>query len=192
MDPAEAAIAIAGVGRLRPMTDADLGMVLAWRNAPGVRAHMYTTHVISRDEHAAWWRRTRLDPSRRYFVFNGAAGPCGVVGFTGIDEAALQAEWAFYASSDAPRGTGSAMEVLALEYAFGVMGLDVLRCEVLASNARVIEMHTRFGFSTQGQEARTLADGREVIIYRLALDRGTWAGLREAALAWIIQRAETR
>ncbi len=189
MDRAEPAIEITGVGRLRPMADHDLAMVLDWRNAPGVRANMYTTHLISPQEHAAWWARTRDDPSKRYFVFEGQAGPLGVVGFTRLGEIAGQAEWAFYASPEAPRGTGSAMEVLALEYAFGPLALGALRCEVLASNPRVVEMHARFGFETVERVMRTLEDSREVIIYRLALDREVWAGLRDAALARIMQRA---
>lgn len=50
MDRAEAGIEIAGVGRLRPMAGHDLASVLDWRNAPGVRAHMYTTHLISPED----------------------------------------------------------------------------------------------------------------------------------------------
>jgi len=182
MSIAEAIIAIDNSAWLRPMTDADLNAVLAWRNAPAVRANMYTTHVITPAEHAHWWSQTCDDPSRRYFIFETRNGAFGVVGFTRIGEIAGEAEWAFYASPDAPRGSGSKMEWLALEYAFGRLALQTLRCEVLETNTRVIELHTRFGFVTVGTAIRQIDQAREANIYRLALDRHVWGGLRQSAL----------
>lgn len=44
-------------GVLRPMTEADLAQVLAWRNHPDIRANMYTQHEITMAEHRAWWDR---------------------------------------------------------------------------------------------------------------------------------------
>lgn len=181
MPMADAVIALEDFAWLRPMADADLEAVLSWRNAPAVRANMYTTHLITPGEHARWWAQTRDDPSRRYFIFETRDGAFGVVGFTRIGEITGEAEWAFYASRDAPRGTGSMMEWLALEYAFGPLALQTLRCEVLETNTRVIELHTRFGFVTAGTAIRQIDQAREANIYRLALDKGVWAGLRQSA-----------
>lgn len=182
MSIAEAVNAIDTSAWLRPMTDADLDAVLFWRNAPAVRANMYTTHLITPAEHAHWWSQTRDDPSRRYFIFETRDGAFGVVGFTRIGEIAGEAEWAFYASPEAPRGSGSKMEWLALEYAFGQLALQTLRCEVLETNTRVVELHTRFGFVTVGTAIRQIDQAREANIYRLALDRHAWGGLRQSAL----------
>lgn len=192
MPVSEAVIAIRTSAWLRPMTDADLDAVLSWRNASAVRANMYTTHVITPGEHARWWSQTRDDLSRRYFIFETPDGPCGVVGFTRIGEIAGEAEWAFYASPDAPRGTGSRMEWLALEYAFGPLALETLRCEVLESNTRVIDLHTRFGFRTVETATRIVDGNREANIYRLALDRRKWGGLRQSALDRITKQGPAR
>lgn len=188
MSMSEAVIAIDSSAWLRPMTDADLDAVLSWRNAPAVRANMYTTHLITPAEHARWWSQTCDDPSRRYFIFETRDGAFGVLGFTRIGEIAGEAEWAFYASTDAPRGTGSKMEWLALEYAFGELALQTLRCEVLETNTRVIDLHTRFGFVAVGTATRQIDQAGEANIYRLALDRDRWAGLRQSALDRLIRQ----
>ena len=44
---------------IRPMTQSDLDMVLAWRNHPAVRQHMLTQHIITPDEHHAWFAMAR-------------------------------------------------------------------------------------------------------------------------------------
>ena len=191
MPVSEAVIAMRTSAWLRPMGETDLDAVLSWRNAPSVRADMYTTHIITPGEHARWWSQTRDDPSRRYFIYETPDGPCGVVGFTRIGEITGEAEWAFYASPDAPRGTGSRMEWLALEYAFGPLALQTLRCEVLETNTRVIELHTRFGFVTAGTAIRQIDQAREANIYRLALDKGVWAGLRQSALDRLVRQQGT-
>ncbi|MGP1275434.1 MAG: UDP-4-amino-4,6-dideoxy-N-acetyl-beta-L-altrosamine N-acetyltransferase [Caulobacterales bacterium] len=188
MSVAEPVVSIGRAGWLRPMTDGDLAQVLAWRNAPAVRANMYTTHEISPDEHERWWSVTRGDASRRYFLFEDAAGAFGVVGFTRIGETEGEAEWAFYASGDAPPGTGSRMEWLALEYAFSTLQLDTLRCEVLEQNARVIALHERFGFHRVEKTTRLVDGTREAIIYRLALDQPGWAKFRQSAFDRITAR----
>lgn len=136
--------------QLRPLTEADLDTILAWRNAPSVRENMYTNHVISPDEHCAWFNRVRNDNTKRYLVFERNGDARGIIGFTAIDTHQKRSSWAFYASPDAPRGTGSAMEYAALEYAFAELGLHRLHCEVLDFNHAVIKLHQSFGFTLEG------------------------------------------
>ncbi|WP_267939196.1 UDP-4-amino-4,6-dideoxy-N-acetyl-beta-L-altrosamine N-acetyltransferase [Paraburkholderia flagellata] len=135
---------------IRPLTQADLDMILSWRNAPAVRQNMYTSHEISPEEHRAWFARVEGDNTKRYFVFERDGVGRGVIGFTAIDTNNKRSSWAFYASPDAPRGTGSAMEYLALEYAFNELALLRLHCEVLDFNRAVIQLHQSFGFTIEG------------------------------------------
>jgi RimJ/RimL family protein N-acetyltransferase len=74
----------------------------------------------------------------------------GIVAFNGIDTLHGNSSWAFYASPDAPKGTGTKMEWLAIERAFDVLGLHKLHCEVLAFNEPVIKHHQKFGFTIEG------------------------------------------
>ena len=74
----------------------------------------------------------------------------GVVAFTEINKYQGHASWAFYADPNAPRGTGSWMEVLALDFALIELGLNKLYCEVLSYNVGVINKHKKFGFEIEG------------------------------------------
>lgn len=137
-------------GKLREIKQEELELMLSWRNAPNVRANMYTRHEISLDEHLSWWARTQQRSNQQYLMYELNNEPLGIVGFTGIDTENKVSSWAFYASPGAPKGTGSKMEFLALEYAFHELGLHKLHCEVLAFNAPVIKLHKKFGFIAEG------------------------------------------
>lgn len=172
-------------GRLRPATPDECDLVRMWRNAPGVRAMMYSTHEISAEEHARWWAGLDGDETRRLLMFEDAGAVRGVVVFSRIDMAARSADWAFYAAPDAPKGVGSRMEAAALDHAFGEIGLAQLSCEVLMINPRVIALHERFGFEpSPDRPARDDA-------VRLALSAARWAELRARLLADLPAR-ETR
>lgn len=166
-------------GKLRDINQQELELMLSWRNAPNVRANMYTRHEISMDEHLAWWARTQQRDDQRYFMFEADDMPLGIVGFTGIDKASQNSSWAFYASPEAPKGTGSKMEFLALECAFSELELHKLHCEVLAFNAPVIKLHQKFGFSVEGilREHHKI-DQEFIDIYRLGLLATEWAEKR--------------
>lgn len=137
--------------RLRPVLAADRDRLLAWRNQDHVRHNMYTHRLIEPDEHARWFERAQSDPTARYLIFEVQQRPVGLVAFSGLDHGQQRGSWAFYlGEADLPRGTGAAMEYLALDHAFDDIGIDKLSCEVLAFNAGVVRLHQRFGFHQEG------------------------------------------
>jgi len=81
---------------LRDLDKDDLDLVLEWRNAEHVRAVMFTDHVISREEHHAWFEKIRHDETVRYLILQRGFTPEGVVNFTCIDRANLKCFWGFY------------------------------------------------------------------------------------------------
>ena len=163
------------IGYLRPIMQEEVELMLSWRNAPNVRANMYTRHEISLDEHLAWWARIQQRADQHYFMYEFNHTPLGIVGFSGIDVSSQNSSWAFYAAPDAPKGTGSKMEFLALEFAFNDMALHKLYCEVIAFNSSVIKLHHKFGFTTEGifREHHKIGD-QYVDIYRLGLLSDEW------------------
>jgi len=175
---------------LRPIHAGDSARLLNWRNLERVRAHMYSDHVISREEHAAWFHRMLQDGARDYRIGEYRERPIGVVALSGIDEANRRASWAFYVGeADVPPGCGAAMEYLALEHAFRVRGLRKLCCEVLASNTRVIKLHKRFGFRQEGLlVAHALKNGRFEDVVLLAMFDADWPAARERLGRMILGR----
>jgi len=135
---------------LRALTVDDLGLILPWRNATHVRLNMFTQHVISQDEHLAWFHRIAVDDAARWLIFDENGRPSGVVYFTGIRHDSANAFWGFYAMPDPPPGIGRRIEREALDYAFQVLKLHKLNCEVLSVNQLVINQHKRFGFTQEG------------------------------------------
>lgn len=177
------------VGTLRPMQDSDLEMVLSWRNQPDVRKNMYTQQVISLEDHRHWWATTKAEQSCQYLIFEADGTAIGAVNFTEISRAHETAFWGFYTGPDAPRGTGSRMELLALDHAFGTLALNKLSCEVLAFNTAVIALHTKFGFSEEGVfKAHKKLNGTYQDVHRLAILAPDWAKMRPKMLAKITRR----
>jgi UDP-4-amino-4,6-dideoxy-N-acetyl-beta-L-altrosamine N-acetyltransferase len=175
-------------GVLRPIKDPELELMLSWRNDPAVRENMYTTHEITPKEHLAWWERVSDSESQSYFMYEYNCQPLGIVGFTGIDRTSQNSSWAFYASPQAPKGTGSRMELLALDYAFNKLRLHKLCCEVLAFNTPVIKLHEKFGFKVEGVlRDQYRRDGRFIDIYRLGLLANEWADARNGIISKLLR-----
>jgi UDP-4-amino-4,6-dideoxy-N-acetyl-beta-L-altrosamine N-acetyltransferase len=161
---------------LRPMNETDMDLVLEWRNTPEIRANMYTSHVIGKEEHRRWSVAALADPSKRLLMCVDANGvSVGVVTFSDISTEHRTATWAFYSGDASRRGVGSEMEVLALDYAFGELALEKLNCEVLSFNMPVVEFHRKHGFRIEGVfRSHFLRDGARHDVYRLAHFRKSW------------------
>lgn len=175
------------LGLLRAIRNEELELMLSWRNAPSVRANMYTQHEIGLTEHLAWWERMKSRPEHQYFMYELHCKPHGIVGLNNIDLTNNCTSWAFYASPEAPKGTGSKMELLALEEVFGKQQLNKLCCEVLAFNKPVIRLHEKFGFKIEGILREQHKFGTDYVdVYRLGLLASEWRDKRAAMLNKLI------
>lgn len=175
------------LGTLRNIKIEELGVMLSWRNAPSVRANMYTQHEISLTEHLAWWERTQERNDQQYFMYELQNVPLGIVAFNGIDRTNMNSSWAFYASPEAPKGTGSKMEFLALEHAFNSTQLHKLYCEVLAFNTSVIKLHQKFGFKVEGVlREQHRSEGSFIDVYRFGILAPEWEGKRKEMLTKLL------
>jgi UDP-4-amino-4,6-dideoxy-N-acetyl-beta-L-altrosamine N-acetyltransferase len=137
--------------KIRPLEEADLPMVLRWRNEPWVRQNMYTDHMISFKEHTKWFASLQNKSDYISLICEYKDLPIGFISFSQIDFKNSKAYWGFYlGEQNNPPGRGAAMEFLAIEYAFKIINLRKLCCEVFSFNSRVIKLHYRFGFQQEG------------------------------------------
>ncbi|MGB7399890.1 UDP-4-amino-4,6-dideoxy-N-acetyl-beta-L-altrosamine N-acetyltransferase [Castellaniella sp.] len=170
---------------LFPLNGDDLDMVLLWRNQASVRKNMYTAHSISIEEHREWFEKIKDRQDSKWLIYkekNGIAA--GVVYFTNISAITKNAFWGFYAGADAMRGVGSRMELEALDYAFQVLGLHKLNCEIFSSNSNVIRLHEKFGFSIEGRFRDFHFDGMDYIdIVRMGILEHEWNGKRSEMIS---------
>lgn len=176
-------------GKLRSIHDDELELMLSWRNALPVRQNMYTTDVISLEKHLKWYESARNNSKMRYFMYQDQQQlPWGIVAFTDIDPINRQSSWAFYADPSAPKGTGSKMEFLALDYAFHELNLHKLSCEVLDYNMPVVKLHRKFGFQDEGYlREHHLYNQQFCGIHRLAILQSEWQKKRESMLTNLLK-----
>lgn len=172
-----------GAVTLRPIGLDDMTRILAWRNLPEVSAYMYTDHRISDAEHARWFAGAMTDETKRYWVIELDGEPVGLANLYDIQALQKRAYWAFYLADDRVRGkgVGSATERFVMRHVFEELGLEVLCCEVLASNDGVVKMHQRYGFQVDGVLRRHVIKGGErVDVVTMSLLREDWAASRWA------------
>jgi RimJ/RimL family protein N-acetyltransferase len=161
---------------LRPATDDDLDEMLTWRNQPVNREVSIHSHLITPEEHHAWWERVKGDPTREVHMFLADDRALGVVSYFDIDHDARDASWGFYLDHDTTTAEGTAltawMQIMGdgVDHAFDVLDVDVLRGEVLGHNEAVRMMNRRFRF-VEGPAEQREADGRLVEVIPIRLDR---------------------
>ena len=166
--------------RLRPIAEEDLELVLHWRNSDRIRRNMYGDHIISMDEHRAWFNRLEENPNVVFLVFELRQMPVGMVYFTDIDRKNDKCFWGFYLGQEnLPRGTGTIMGVLGMEYAFEAFNIRKLCGEVFLFNTASVKFFHRLGFSEEGHFVRhVLKDGNYEDVISFALFRECWQDKR--------------
>ena len=173
--------------RLRRMEHTDLDMVLKWRNSERIRQAMYTDHVITHDEHYAWFERVTRNDMTMPFVFECQGRPLGVVNVGDIDRRNLRCMWGFYIGDEnAPRGSGTAMGYLALEYLFEKEKFHRVMGEALVDNEASIKYHRRLGFVEEGRLIdHVVKNGRYTDVISFALIDRVWRAIRSDLAAMI-------
>ena len=156
---------------LRPATDADQDNVRTWRNHDEVRAVSLTQHVISPEEHAAWWNNTKNNPARRVLIYERGGIPSGVVTFFDYNAEAKTSWWGYYLDNDGLNARGELLPAWiqiqreAVKYADAELDLDVLDAEVLEVNEGVRRFNKRNGFVEMETETRVISGKPTQVIH---------------------------
>lgn len=166
---------------IRPVLPDEVWKILSWRNAPRVRQAMLTQHEINPVEHQVWFECKMADPLFRQMLSEEDGTAVSVQAFFDI-RPNQSAWWAFYFTAAVPDDMASMLriwkgvELAGLAYAFEVLELETLYCEVLRSNRGVSQWHKRFGFvlCDPAVSANTLRFDLEV----LSLNRSGYEELR--------------
>ena len=166
---------------LRDVRPDDMDMIREWRNLPKVADYMYTDHMISPEEHAAWFSRVLKDPTCRYWIIVCDGEDVGVSNLYEIDPMNRRCHWGFYVVGPNVRGksVGSHVEYTVLNYVFDELKFEKLCCPVLSFNRGVIEMHRRFGFVQEGLLRKHIRKrGAFYDVVCLAILKEEWEALR--------------
>ena len=151
-------------------------MIREWRNLPQVRHYMLTDHVISADEHHAWFERVFESPTCRYWVIRSDDQDVGLLYLYDIDEEHRSCYWGFYRGDDTHgRNVGMFAEYFALQFAFQELMLEKVLCETLDFNRGVLRLHQSFGFVEDEQRRGHIRrdDGAHDVIC-MEISREVW------------------
>ncbi len=92
--------------RKADMSDAEL--LFQWVNDPEVRKYSFDSHIISHEEHMAWYEKLMKDPDRLQFIFMSGEVPVGQIR---LDLAEKEAEVG-YSIAPSFRGKGYGREII--------------------------------------------------------------------------------
>jgi UDP-4-amino-4,6-dideoxy-N-acetyl-beta-L-altrosamine N-acetyltransferase len=162
----------------------DIERVRQWRNQDRIRRNMYTTEPISAMQQQAWFEGLEGDATRHFTLFLQDGRPVGCLYFTAIHDG--EAQLGYYLGEEQVwPGLGLLLELAALDYGFGRIGLDTLLAEVLEFNSVPQKIHDLFGYERLGLRTEaTRRDGQPVAAVVFRYLRSDWHNRR----ADILQR----
>lgn len=166
---------------LRRLAEQDLELVLDWRNSEQVRANMFTDRIISFDEHRKWFQNLQQSGTAQTMVFEYLQKPYGIVNITQISQQNQTCYWGFYMGEpDRPKGLGTVMGYLAIEYIFNTLDMRKLYAEVLDFNTISQNYHEKLGFQQEGHLVEHVwKNGSYRDVFLNSLFRKRWTVLRE-------------
>lgn len=165
---------------LRELEQKDREIILKWRNSDRIRDVMFTDQIISVTEHQNWFNKVIQESPSLYRIFEFQHRPIGFVSFNQFDKRNNKSFWGFYiGETDTPPKSGIILGYLALEYAFGILGICKLCSEVFAFNIPSIKFHNKFGFVQEGGFVKhVLKNGKYEDVVAMALFQEDWAKMR--------------
>ena len=140
---------------IRPITEADTDKIVKWRNAPSVMEHFIYRTPLTAEDHLNWFRsRVQTGKVAQFVIVDGDNGEeVGSVYLRDIDMENKKCEYGIFIGEDSCRGKGigSAAAKLALDYAFGELGLNRVFLRVFVDNLRAIKSYENAGFVCEGK-----------------------------------------
>ncbi len=135
---------------LRPMTEQDTDLIIAWRNSEEVRKHFIYQGLFTREGHLNWLYHV-VEPGKAVQMIIcelGTDRPLGSVYIRDIDRDNRKGEYGIFIGEDDARGRGigTAAAGLMIRYAFEKLKLHRLFLRVYADNIRAINSYEKAGF----------------------------------------------
>jgi UDP-2,4-diacetamido-2,4,6-trideoxy-beta-L-altropyranose hydrolase len=145
-----AALQAAAVSLRRATLD-DQARLLAWRNAPEVRAASFDPRMLTREEHQRWLRAVLADPARHLLVAELGGQPVAVLRY---DVAGAEAEVSiFLLPGLAGRGIGTAVLRAGSRWLQGVLPqTGSVRARILPSNPASRAAFRKAGYQPSGDD----------------------------------------
>lgn len=146
--------------------------ILEIRNQDHIRKNMINDQVIKFDEHVNWLKDNIISKKNIFYLIYIKNKVSGLVRFIIKKD---KAEWSFYLDKNCKNIYGAYIEYLAIEKAFEIKKIDILECQVLSYNFRVLSLHKKFGFNITRVEKNVLyRENKYLDVFFLVNDKNSW------------------
>lgn len=142
---------------LVPLRVEHLALTLLWRNHARVRSNLVTDRIISHNEHMSWFQDYLERDNDYTFIVEETVAfkrPVGQVSIYDIDHSRKIGEFGRLMIGDPCAlglGVGRAASEAAVEFADGVLGLEILRLRVFDTNLPAMRIYRKLGFKVMGR-----------------------------------------
>ncbi|MGE7778928.1 UDP-4-amino-4,6-dideoxy-N-acetyl-beta-L-altrosamine N-acetyltransferase [Peribacillus sp. NPDC097264] len=162
--------------RLRAFSKEDQEIIFNWRNLQHIRMNMYDDQLIPYEEHCRWFEYVLKEQIHYYRLFLYHDKPLGLISFKNYSLEKQSCDWGFYiGESHAPKGAGTIMGYLGLEYAFHHLGMKKIFGEVLSFNDKSKSFHRKLGFKHEGlSKNKLIRDGRSIEVNNFSILKEGW------------------
>lgn len=159
---------------LRPMTEEDTDLVVAWRNKPSVRNYFIYQADFTREGHLHWLHEVvEKGYACQMMICDKADGtPVGSVYIRDIDRVHHKGEYGIFIGEEAARGRGIGTQAarLMIEHGFRELGLHRIYLRALAGNEQAVRSYEKAGFVREGYLKEDVCiNGRYVDIVWMAI-----------------------
>jgi UDP-4-amino-4,6-dideoxy-N-acetyl-beta-L-altrosamine N-acetyltransferase len=161
---------------LRPFTEGDKDIIYNWRNSERIRLNMYNDQPIPYDKHDQWFKEVLDNQMSYYRLFMYRNQPLGLVSFKKDSSKEQTCVWGFYiGENNVPKGSGTIMGILGLDYAFQCLNMKTVIGEVLDFNYKSKKFHQKLGFHQDFHYKNTIKRTNEWIdVIRFVLCKDKW------------------
>lgn len=140
-----------------------------WRNQEHVRSKMFNQNIISSEDHARFLHSLKENKNKKVYVAFIDDRPFGSFWFEVFDDW-NNLELSYYLIDEEllNSGLGIVLEYVMLNHAFYDLKAHKVFCRTLTYNKKVVDLHTKFGFATEGvlKEQVKLKDGYADICFQ--------------------------
>lgn len=170
---------------LRPMTAADTSKIVTWRNKDFVRKNFIYQDLFTEEGHLSWIKN-QVEPGHvvQFIICLSDGREIGSVYFRDIDRENKTAEYGIFIGEEDAVGCGYGSQTarLALEYAFGTMGLNKVFLRFLEENAGARKSYEHAGFRLieNRWEKVSLSQGERRVLF-MEIDRSSWESAERTA-----------
>jgi len=128
-------------------------LILEIRNQHHIRKNMINDQIIKVNDHINWLKNNITDKKNIFYLIYVKKKIAGLIRFIIRDN---EADWSFYLEKNCKNIYGAYVEYLAIERIFRLKKIDILRCQVLSNNIRIVSLHKKFGFTINKIEKEIL------------------------------------